>query len=226
LRAVGPFYDRWVSREVDFKLILQLTTIPYVPYWSFGEEIAVLQESTRSPHVISYHLETLAALLAHRLHRTDLLASSREEYVDAARRLAQRRNVQPVDVFVSYPSKYFELARQLVRELTRKELKVFWFGDVDERGGDWVQRSRNVLNAAKNLIVLVAEKLGPLQRQEVYTFMRQSLADERPRRVLPLLVGPPGNREPDSALANFQQLDIRGKSISDALPDLLRSLER
>ena len=81
LEAVAPFYDLWVSREVDFRSILELTTIPYVPYWSFGEEIAVLQEPTRSPHVISYHLETLAALLAHRLHRTDLLASSREEYV-------------------------------------------------------------------------------------------------------------------------------------------------
>ena len=226
LKAVGPFYDRWVTREVDYKLILELTTIPYVPYWSFGEEIAVLQESTRSPHLVSYHIETLAALLAHRLHRTDLLASSREEYVDAARRLAQRRNVEAVDVFVSYPTKHFELARQLVRQLTREELKVFWFGDGDERGGDWVQRSQNVLNAAKNLIVLKSEKLGPLQRQEVYTFMKQSLADERPRRVLPLLVGPPGTREPDPALANFRQLDIRGQSISDALPDLLSLLER
>jgi hypothetical protein len=62
----------------------------YVPYWSFGERLSALEELTASPSGINYNLETLAALLAHRLDGTDLLAENRDAFVDGARRLGAR----------------------------------------------------------------------------------------------------------------------------------------
>jgi tetratricopeptide (TPR) repeat protein/cellulose biosynthesis protein BcsQ len=43
---------------------LELLRIPYVPFWSFGERLPVVQEGTRDPSSISYYFAVLARLLA------------------------------------------------------------------------------------------------------------------------------------------------------------------
>ena len=48
----------------------------YVTYWSFGERLPVVEEKVRSTDSIRVYLETIAALVAHRLDHTDLLVES------------------------------------------------------------------------------------------------------------------------------------------------------
>jgi cellulose biosynthesis protein BcsQ len=86
-----PFFNAWASPGVDTLKLIDLITIPYVPRWTFGEELAVLVEASgldgvRSPsHSVSYTCETIAALLAHGFEHVDLLTSSRDEFVHGAR---------------------------------------------------------------------------------------------------------------------------------------------
>ena len=86
-----PFFDTWAPPHTDLTKLIDLLTIPYVPRWTFGEELAVLLEpvgsaGVRSPsHAASYACETIAALLVQRFEDVGLLTSSRDEFVHGAR---------------------------------------------------------------------------------------------------------------------------------------------
>lgn len=95
-------YHDWAAQGTPIDVLLGHTTIPYSAYWSFGEELPVLSESQREPSYISYRFATLAALLAHRLDNSELLAASRDSYVDGAMRAGHRRGGFAYDVYVSH----------------------------------------------------------------------------------------------------------------------------
>src|SRR5262249_48969106 len=76
---LAPFLDVWASRSIDYLRLIDTLTIPYVPRWTFGEDLAVLDE-LRSPggtrgasYPASYALETIAAVLANGFDKIDLL---------------------------------------------------------------------------------------------------------------------------------------------------------
>jgi hypothetical protein len=108
-----PFFETWTPVKTDYAKLINVLSIPYVPRWTFGEDLAALLEppgtsGTRSPsQSASYALETLAALLVHKLARVDLLTSSRDEFVHAARSLAGSRrpvSLKKYGIFFSYSS--------------------------------------------------------------------------------------------------------------------------
>ncbi|MFS8098892.1 tetratricopeptide repeat protein [Lentzea alba] len=91
---LAPLYTSWLPTDQnDDQLELGLverTTVPYLPYWSFGEEIAVVGERSGNPETVSYFMDNIAALLAHGLSDADVLVSNRDTYVSAAREGGQR----------------------------------------------------------------------------------------------------------------------------------------
>ncbi|WIX92463.1 tetratricopeptide repeat protein [Amycolatopsis sp. DG1A-15b] len=72
-------YRPWTPKDVAPIDVLDATTVPHLPKWSFGEEI-----------VQDEHLANVAALLAHELAEADLLVSNSEDYVAAARERGRR----------------------------------------------------------------------------------------------------------------------------------------
>ncbi|WP_143467041.1 KGGVGR-motif variant AAA ATPase [Lentzea kentuckyensis] len=94
----APLYASWLpadqgDEQAELGLV-ERTTVPYLPYWSFGEEIAVVDERSGSPDTVSYYMDNIAALLAHRLADADVLVSSRDTYVSAARERGRRESGQ------------------------------------------------------------------------------------------------------------------------------------
>ncbi|MEV6237352.1 hypothetical protein [Lentzea sp. NPDC051838] len=90
----APLYASWMPKDQNDDQpelgLVERTTVPYLPYWSFGEEIAVLDERSGSPDTVSYYMDNIAALLAHRLADADVLVSNRDTYVSAARERGRR----------------------------------------------------------------------------------------------------------------------------------------
>ncbi|SER70736.1 Chromosome partitioning ATPase, Mrp family, contains Fe-S cluster [Lentzea xinjiangensis] len=90
----GPLYASWLPADQHDDQpelgLVERTTVPYLPYWSFGEEIAVVDERSGSPDSVSYYMDNIAALLAHRLADADVLVSNRDTYVSAARERGRR----------------------------------------------------------------------------------------------------------------------------------------
>jgi MinD-like ATPase involved in chromosome partitioning or flagellar assembly len=64
-RDLKPFYDDWLPGYFDSPLeILELTKVPYVTLFSFGEPLPVLTHSLTEPQFPGFYLENAARLLA------------------------------------------------------------------------------------------------------------------------------------------------------------------
>lgn len=84
-RAVSQFYKAWLPTDVNRREFLELTKIPYVPYFSFGESLPVLAHGITDPTSLGYAYETIAAVIGNELQDADLLLESREEFIRLAR---------------------------------------------------------------------------------------------------------------------------------------------
>ena len=60
--TVAPLFRNWLVKSVSADLMLRHLTLPYISYWSFGEQLAVREERTPSADQISFALETVAAV--------------------------------------------------------------------------------------------------------------------------------------------------------------------
>ena len=83
--AVRPIYDVWLPKEINRRAFLELTKIPYAPYFSFGEGLPVTEQGTTDPTGLGFAYETVAALVANRLQNADILVSNRDEFIRLAR---------------------------------------------------------------------------------------------------------------------------------------------
>ncbi len=132
---LAPLYAEWSHRDVTAAQLLNFTKLPYVPYWSFGERVPVLEEGTRDPESLGYALETLTAMIAHRLAWSDLLTSNRDSYVDTARRRPSRPGVPAtktgIELFFSY-----SFRDEPLRDRLAKHLDVLKQGGIIESWSD------------------------------------------------------------------------------------------
>ena len=78
---VRPFYMDWLHKKISVADIIDLTTVPYMSYWSFGERLAVVEDPKRDSESINYRLETLAALIAKECSETKKLVENRDSFV-------------------------------------------------------------------------------------------------------------------------------------------------
>lgn len=56
-------YSEWLPKDVKPVDVVERLRIPYIPYWSFGEQLPVVEEPTSDPGSISQAYEVLARLL-------------------------------------------------------------------------------------------------------------------------------------------------------------------
>ena len=58
-----PFYDDWLPKGLKPRQILELTKIPYITKFSFGEPLPVITQGTTDPEFPGFYLENIARLL-------------------------------------------------------------------------------------------------------------------------------------------------------------------
>lgn len=63
-RDLKPFYDDWLPKKFKPRQILELTKIPYITKFSFGEPLPVLSHSISDPEFPGFYLENATRLLA------------------------------------------------------------------------------------------------------------------------------------------------------------------
>ncbi|MGH3879947.1 MAG: CATRA system-associated protein [Actinophytocola sp.] len=173
----APLFHNWLVKHVSEAQLLRHLTLPYVSYWSFGEQLPVLAEREPSANQIGFALETVAAVVAHGFDRTDLLADNRDAYVAAAQ--APERGFD-LDILVSSPRSALEVATALVDELrslgVRAERSLS--GDLDFLGKS--------LDAARHLCLMVEDHVSRWQEAEAERFLRHALT-AGDRRLFPVL---------------------------------------
>jgi cellulose biosynthesis protein BcsQ len=63
-RELKLFYDDWLPKRFEPRQILELTKVPYVAKFSFGEPLPVLSHGVSDPEFPGFYLENIARLLA------------------------------------------------------------------------------------------------------------------------------------------------------------------
>jgi MinD-like ATPase involved in chromosome partitioning or flagellar assembly len=229
---LGRFLKPWSSRGIEPRRLIEHLTIPYFPYWSFGEELAVLKEPPGSPQIreagmISFAFETIAALLAHRLGRTELLESSRDDFVHSARRAGGRRRQRDYDLFLSFTKKNTAIADDMANWLQKFQFDIFKeSGGLAERDR-WRVALDEALNRARNLVVILDEGRDKRQMEEVNTFVRQTIDDKRRRVVIPVFVSRRAQNQSWPTVINSLQsvnLDDGREETWSKVGELLRTM--
>ncbi|SER39803.1 KGGVGR-motif variant AAA ATPase [Actinokineospora terrae] len=164
--AVAPLFGNWLAKSVPEELMLRHLTVPYISYWSFGEQLPVQAEQTPSPDQISYALETVAAVIGQQFDRTDLLADNRDAYVAAAR--SQRRDFD-LDLLVSSPRSAQVAATGLIDELRALGLRA------DRSLSANVEFLDHPREPAKHLCLMVDGEVSRWQTTEAERFLRHAL---------------------------------------------------
>ena len=72
-RLAEPYKD-WLPADKSAHDALELLRIPYVPYWSFGEPLPVVEEGTTDPMSLGFAYQVLARLIATNLDWNKALA--------------------------------------------------------------------------------------------------------------------------------------------------------
>lgn len=86
--SLGALYDDWIDRDASRSRLIYDTRVPYVPKWSFGEQLPVLHEDHEDVDSISFALVNIASLIAHRLSDSALLLTNRSSYLRSSTRRA------------------------------------------------------------------------------------------------------------------------------------------
>ena len=209
-KELKEFYEPWTTPDIDHERLVQSTTIPYVPIWSFGERLSVAVDSSTDPFSINYSLETIAALLAHRLGQTRLLLDSRDEFVSSARRVAQKQDDQTsYSIFLSYAHEDSANASALASCLEQLGLRTFRGQGIEGEKID--ERRREIIDQSAHMVVLLG-KSGWRQRWQAYevrTFLRQAATDESARLLIPLTLHDMDVTEIPDFLRHFNVIQFR-----------------
>ena len=195
----APLFRNWLVKNVSEVDMLRHLTLPYVSYWSFGEQLPVRAERTPSADQIAFALETVAAVIAHQFDRTDLLVDNRDDYVTAAH--AQRRDFE-LDLLVSCPRSALGLASAIVQELrllgVRAEPSLSGDRDFLGKGQD----------LARHLCLLIDQQVSRWQTAEAERFLRRTLTLDGDRRLIPVLTGTTEPSALPGFLRNLQHLTL------------------
>lgn len=216
VEVTAPLFENWLAKTVPEELMLRHLTLPYVSYWSFGEQLPVLEERTPAADQISFALETVAAVIAQDFDRTDLLADNRDAYVAAAR---SHRQAYDLDLLVSSPRSVLDRAAELIDELRALGVRAAQSLSGDPELLDQADQP------ARHLCLVVAGTVSRWQVTEAERFLRHTLEADGDRQLFCVLTR---DTDPDllpAFLRNLRHLDAdaRPRRVARQLRDLMEN---
>ena len=182
-------YESWADRGLKIEDLIARTTIPYVAYWSFGEGLPVIEETSKGTESIKFYFETLAGLIAHRLNNTTDLVTSAESYINSAKSSGHRTAGFAYHIFLSGTQDQMEKCRELEVELTAQGFKLYTGGNMDSEGADITEELDRAISQSQNAVFLMGRQHSHMLDIELRKFATQLLDDGTPRVILPISFG-------------------------------------
>ncbi len=172
--ALAPLYSEWAHKDVTAQELLNHTRVPYIPYWSFGEKLPVIEKGTDDPEDIGFALETIAALIAQRFSDSSALVRNRDSFVATVKRTGEikgesashaemtgpRTGQKPgARLFISYSHKDQKLLEELATRLTflkRQGIIEAWSDRQIAAGERWDSTISAHLGEADVILLLIS----------------------------------------------------------------------
>ena len=135
-KTLAPLYDSWLNKEIPVQRIQELSKVPYISRWSFGENLAVLRERGTDSEQISYSFQSLAALLIDGIDNSADFSRGRDEFIS---RLTRNRNIkQGIEVSDPLAHRLLESRSALAISAYAKELQSSE-GSLDDANSLWTK---------------------------------------------------------------------------------------
>jgi MinD-like ATPase involved in chromosome partitioning or flagellar assembly len=221
---VGELVADWMPEDVTAGELMPHLRVPYVPHWSFGEQLPALDDDPSDPLTVAYAVETIAALIARRGADTGLLVQNRQLYVEGADRsgIAGRRRASlfTADFALVNDPRDSLYATQLMSALREMGLKV-----VPARGQATTQDDDDSA-AAQHMILVVGEHTSPQLQTEYRRFVLDLVSEESSRVLIPLVHAPGGAQRLPVWLRSFQWVDAWDRPLAEVVAEIAERVGR
>ncbi len=228
-KELGSFYTEWSHRDTTIPDLLNFTRIPYIPYWSFGEKLPVIEKGTKDPDDIGFPLETLAALVAQHLCYSEILVRNRDTFVTTAKQepisiLLNREKEEtakpgrPLRVLISYAHEDKVFLNELEKHLSplkRQGWLMDWYESSIELGSRWQEEFRLRLEEADIILLLISsDYVASDFLYSVEMMHALELHDAGQVTIIPIISRP--TLWEDSPIGNLQALPTDGRAITSS----------
>ncbi|MBI5633480.1 MAG: TIR domain-containing protein [Nitrospirae bacterium] len=215
--ALSDFYDDWLPKKIKNRDILELTKIPYIARFSFGESLPVIKHGTSDPQGIGYSYETLAGLLANNLEHIDELVENRSLFIRNTSKIIKTSGATKPTIFISYSHKDEIWKDRLMAHLnvlySTSQIDI-WDDRRISSGDAWFDEIRNAISDASIGICLIsADYLSSdfIIKEEIPYLFERRVSDNM--MLIPILIRPcPWRAVP--WLKDIEMLPGDGKSVS------------
>lgn len=194
-----PLHAEWAHKDVTTEELLNYTRVPYIPFWSFGEKLPVIERGTDDPEDIGFSLETLAALIAQKFSYSDVLVRNRDSFVNAVKRRAEfNGTIEPpraksglgVRVFISYAHRDQPLLDELLIHLTPMVREGLIGTLSDSVSTSWEDNLSAHLEEADVILMLISPDFLASKNFEVQAMRAHQRFESGEARVLAIQVRP------------------------------------
>ncbi|MGH9803191.1 MAG: toll/interleukin-1 receptor domain-containing protein, partial [Blastocatellia bacterium] len=221
LRAI---YSEWVHKDVAAEDLLNHTRVPYIPFWSFGEKLPVIEKGTDDPDDMGFSLETLAALVAQKFSYSDVLVRNRDSFVSAVKKRAGlngsleksgTKTGPALRIFISYSHKDKSLLDELLVHLApmMRDGMIEVSSDSQISAGEsWEDALSARLEEADIILALISPDFLASKFVEIEMTRARQRSDSGEARVIPIVVRP--SHWQNSPFARFQASPRDGKPVA------------
>jgi MinD-like ATPase involved in chromosome partitioning or flagellar assembly len=212
-----PWVDDWSDAPGRAADLMTRLLVPYVPYWSYGEQVPVLQKSIQAG--VERAHEALALLLHQGLSDVGSLLDDYSRLVADAQAAYRFKH----DVFVSYPSEEREVARRLVDGLRARGVRVAWDLDLGP-GSSWDEDIPLMINESRNQILIWTESAPQHQYRDLVLSFNINRSEPRSRKLIPIYL--PGTSRIPYGLSSIQGIWLSSHDqIKEHIEDLAAALK-
>jgi MinD-like ATPase involved in chromosome partitioning or flagellar assembly len=125
-----PFYDDWLPSRFEVRQVLELTKVPYITKFSFGEPLPVISHGIRDPDWPGFYLDKIAELLYSDFNEVSRILGPYEDEI-----IHSRETISAIELVRTLVEEgKYDDARQNVNDLSEElsDLKQTLFEQIDE----------------------------------------------------------------------------------------------
>lgn len=239
-----PFYDVWLPKQFQPRQMLELTKIPYITKFSFGEPLPVLTNGVTDPELPGFYLENIARLLVSDFADAGQLLSGgggggkgaigelRSKLgqlaipgaaIDRVLGIveAELASKPQLKTMVVYYPRDRALAEELAEVLKSCNVNV-WFYDWEISLGDHIQDLvAQAMQLASSFVVCVGPNFSTSQVTDLGIDTIIAFAKKNGRRVIPVLLPQSVPLKPPGDLFQYLHLDMRQGMTPKAINQLV-----
>ena len=215
-RELVELYADWLPTSVSRREILEVTKLPYLSYFSFGEGLPVLEQGTNDPAGLGYAYENLAALVASDLQNVELLLEDRDDFLKTARFRKRDRKAKIVMLYSDKDRKWVERLDRHLGAQRRLHPTELWSDQDVAVGHSWYPDFQEALESAAVVIAMISPNFlssSFVDRDEVIRLLTKSEQEGLP--IVPVIVRP-ADWQAVSWLAGRQTLPATGGPLTSS----------